>query len=127
VCRRYADKPENIGEIEELEQCNLEANYKVISNNNVKVITRSQTENKHMAELLEGWDSETIKEKQKNDKDIGTIYNLIENEQAKPTWREISEASPHTKVLWAQWDRLSIHSGMLYRNMETAKKRSTQL
>ena len=127
VCRRYADKPEDIGEIEELEQCNIEANDNVLVTNHVRVVTRSQIENKHMTELLEGWDSETIKQDQKSDEDIGTIYGIIENEQAKPTWRDISAASPHTKILWAQWDRLSIHSGMLYRSIETDKRKSTQL
>lgn len=127
VCRRYADDPVTIKEVEELDACDdSRANIPDVQIA-VRVVTRSQDQIKHAPELLHGWDPETVRNEQKNDSVIGPVLDCKEKSPSRPKWREISSLSPPSKILFGQWDRLETHSGMLYRIWSDGKNDVTQL
>jgi len=63
----------------------------------------------------EVWSSHAIKRAQKEDPDIGPLYQALANHKEKPRWETILSASQETKVYWTQWDRLTCLDGILYR------------
>ena len=65
--------------------------------------------------LLDGWDHSDIRQSQSEDADIGPILLLLEENKSKPDWSTISGKSTAFKTLWRNWDRLQVHTSMLYR------------
>ena len=59
--------------------------------------------------------AEEIRIKQGEDVDIKMILDW-KNKNIRPKWEEISRFSMTTKIYWAQWDRLEVREGILYRN-----------
>lgn len=126
VCKRYAEDPNSIEEIEELEQCETSIRREP-ANIAVRTITNIQATIKKIPVLLDGWDGGTIRREQMVDDDIGPIFTLIDQQQSRPQWKDLCDTSPQTKILWSQWDRLVIYSGMLYRKYQINDKESLQL
>ena len=74
----------------------------------VKVITLS-----HVYEP--GWAPEDLSTEQDADPDIGPITRWKRAGDDCPWWEDISSESWDTKVLWHQWERLSLVHGVLHR------------
>jgi hypothetical protein len=56
--------------------------------------------------------------------DVGPIQQEMETGQ-RPEWKDIADRSPTYKSYWAQWKSLAVRNGILERNWESAKGRST--
>ena len=71
---------------------------------------------------LGGYTSQDLTEMQRKDNKIKYVLERMEANEAKPTWDEISAESPAVKALCANWDRLKLIDGVLYRyyHMPTA-------
>uniref|UniRef100_A0A146MBF8 RNA-directed DNA polymerase n=1 Tax=Lygus hesperus TaxID=30085 RepID=A0A146MBF8_LYGHE len=54
---------------------------------------------------------------QKNDVDIGPVYEWVENGR-KPTWQDVVSCGTVTKGLWAMLDTLALSNGLLVRKWE---------
>ena len=86
-----------------------------------RAVTRSGQGNtkqpfKNQMEVIDGWDSESIRAKQLSDKNIGPILSAKENSQdARLPWNAVSHGGANLKTLWSQWDRLTVVGGILYR------------
>ena len=65
------------------------------------------------------WSTEQIRKAQADDIDIKPIISWKQNSNERPTWRDVSPANKITKAYWAQWDRLQLRSGILYRKWES--------
>ena len=65
--------------------------------------------------LLDGWNHSDIRLSQMEDADIGPILVLVEEKKLRPEWSAISSKSSFFKTLWRNWDRLEVHSTILYR------------
>ena len=66
---------------------------------------------------LEGWSPEKLKESQLGDPNIAKILQW-KNNDARPAWEHISHENRDIKNLWAQWKRLILQDGILYRRWE---------
>jgi hypothetical protein len=49
------------------------------------------------------------------DTTLAVVLNWKENEDGRPSWRNISACDGTTKAYWSQWDRLHLREGVLYR------------
>jgi hypothetical protein len=58
---------------------------------------------------------EELKTAQKADPVLSTVVGWKESGADRPTWRDISASEAIIKAYWAQWDRLQLHDGVLYR------------
>lgn len=123
VCQRYADEPNNIGAIEKLDNCEDDAPCMSIS---ARMITRSQNSPK-VPELLEGWDPASIRQEQLSDADMGPVFSVFDDTLERPKWKDMTMSSVNAKILWSQWDRLTVMSGMLYRKWTKDDKECLQL
>ena len=65
--------------------------------------------------LLDGWNHSDIRLSQMEDADIGPILVLVEEKKLLPKWSAISSKSSFFKTLRRNWDRLEVHSTILYR------------
>ena len=88
----------------------------------IRVTTRSKQDkqNEELGKdwLLEGWTQEDIRLEQLADINIGPLLIALEEGKGRPAWETVSRGSSSLKTLWAQWDRLEIHLGILYRKFE---------
>lgn len=75
------------------------------------------------------WTTGQLRDAQLKDSDIEPFLRLKENNEARPSWTDISEKGLTFKALWAQWDSLLIENGLLKRAWESAdgKELKTQL
>ncbi|KAG8239060.1 hypothetical protein J437_LFUL018503 [Ladona fulva] len=69
------------------------------------------------------WLTEEVQKAQEDDHDIGPILGWKIG-GARPAWEDISNSSEAVKCYWAQWNSLSIESGLLKRRWESADGRS---
>lgn len=83
----------------------------------VNAVTRSQGCNvqNQSPVLLEGWEPLAIRQNQLDDSNMGPVLVAIEDKQSRPEWASIATKAPVYKTLWRCWDRLQVHSGILYR------------
>ena len=56
-----------------------------------------------------------IKEAQEEDQFISIVIGWLKRGKTRPAWRDISKYGTTVKAYWAQWDRLCIKEGLLYR------------
>lgn len=89
----------------------------------IRAITRSGLREKQEGmrdnqELLGGWETTDIRQKQLDDENIGQILVAVEAGTPRPKWECVSSGSSALKTLWGQWDRLEMHGGILYRTYE---------
>ncbi len=64
----------------------------------------------------EGWQPEEMRLSQLDDTDIKPIVEWLDKSSERPQWMEVSPCSEATKAYWTQWQSLTLHSGVLYRN-----------
>ena len=64
---------------------------------------------------LQGWDVEAMRFSQLADPMIGPLLAWMEEGRSRPSWQELSHLSDHFKALWAQWERLELCNGLLFR------------
>ena len=66
------------------------------------------------------WTTEEMQASQQNDQDIGPILNAkLTSPDKRPEWSTISHHSAALKSYWAEWDRLIVINGQLYRRWES--------
>ena len=84
--------------------------------NTIRAITSTQNAaaNENQA-LLEGWNLGTLRQKQLEDDDLKPIMTALESKGERPSWDQVSAGSSVLKSIWRQWDRLTLHEGVLYR------------
>ena len=63
----------------------------------------------------EGWNPGTMRKAQLEDSDIEPILRAKEESTTRPRWGDVSTLKAFTKTLWAQWERLTVIDGVLYR------------
>ncbi|XP_037834631.1 uncharacterized protein LOC112450568 [Kryptolebias marmoratus] len=65
--------------------------------------------------LFRGWTNEQLAAAQKNDPDIGPVWEWMDKGENRPAWASIAACSPATKALWSQWKRLYRKDGIMLR------------
>ena len=68
---------------------------------------------------IQQWSVKDLRREQRADDSIGTIIQLKEKKKSRPNWCDISSKSLSVKSYWAQWDRLLLKDGILYRHWES--------
>ena len=68
---------------------------------------------------LHGWSYEQLREAQIQDNCVSKVLLWKEQDISRPSWKDISSESKSVKTLWAQWDRLRVWHGILYRKWES--------
>jgi len=76
---------------------------------------------------LQGWTAADMQSKQEADPNLKQMLLWKRDRAAQPTQQEIQGASKATKSLWAQWNRLQLENGVLYRKWETEDGHGTRL
>jgi hypothetical protein len=64
------------------------------------------------------WTTESLREAQEMDEEIGPVYKIIKDGGEQPATRDVMLWSKESKILWRQWTRLSLRDGILYRKWE---------
>ncbi|CAC5414124.1 unnamed protein product [Mytilus coruscus] len=84
----------------------------------VRTVTRSKADTSPTRNqfVLLGWDVNTLRQQQLQDKIIGQLFIKFEDKETKPEWNSLSEESTTLKTLWNMWDRFEIYNGVLYVN-----------
>ena len=68
-------------------------------------------------------DDRFLAERQRADPNLSKIIELLERGSAPPTWDEIAPLPEHAKILWRQWQRLSLRDGILIRRFDESNGR----
>ena len=66
------------------------------------------------------WTNAEWKELQREDPNIMPIWTRLAKEEEKHRWNEMSEFSLATKAYWAEWHRLVMKDGVIYRKSESS-------
>ena len=77
--------------------------------------------------MAQGWKAADMKSKQEADPNLRQILLRKQNQAAQPTQQEVQGVSKATKSLWAQWNRLQLENGVLYRKWATEDGHGTRL
>ena len=64
------------------------------------------------------WSTEEMAHAQSEDADIAPLYRAKKAGEQRPDYNDISGGSPALKLYWAEWRRLEMHDGLLYRRWE---------
>ena len=65
------------------------------------------------------WSNEDMRRRQQTDLDIGPVYKAFAADpKTRPRWEHYSAESPACKAYFAEWKRLHMHNGILYRRWE---------
>ena len=59
-----------------------------------------------------------IETSQRLDEDLSIILTWMESNDGRPDWSVVAPCSRTIKILWAQWDSLTVHESCLYRLWE---------
>jgi len=62
-----------------------------------------------------GWTAEELTTAQRQDTKISHIIRLMDNDPAKPAWKEMELQSSDVKSLWHEWERLGLRNNVLCR------------
>ena len=95
-----------------------------------RAVTRGQQQSDTSAQLkssqflFEDREPSKMRQNQIPDPVVSLIMVAVES-QSRAEWKNISDTTSHTRQ-WRQWDRLSIISGMLYRNWVSNELRETK-
>ena len=73
----------------------------------------------HAATWLQSTTAEDLRTRQLEDPDLRVVIGLKEAAEKRPQWESLSFQSPMVKAYWAQWDRLQLRDGALYRRWES--------
>ena len=72
------------------------------------------------------WSMLELRNAQMGDTVLKTVIEWLEQYQERPNMREMEGAIMELRSLWAQWDRLELVQGVLYRRWENNSGNSTQ-
>ena len=75
------------------------------------------------------WSPSQLQEAQSTDPTLGVVLGWMKQTQQRPSTTQVAGNSPAVRTLWAQWNRLELIDGLLYRWWEDTKlgTRSKQL
>ena len=76
---------------------------------------------------VQQWSSEDIRKEQRADEGVAKMVMWKEKSTTRPTWTEVAREGPDAKSYWAQWDRMVLKDGVLYRQWETEAGDSVSL
>ena len=76
---------------------------------------------------LQGCSAAELQTRQEADPNLNQVLLWKKNQAAQPAHQEVQGASKATKSLWAQWNRLQLKNGVLYRQWETENGHGTRL
>ena len=62
---------------------------------------------------------ERMRQAQLADPDIGPIIRHMEDSPVRPNWDQVSALGPEAKGLWARWDAMKVHNGILLHKWES--------
>ena len=62
--------------------------------------------------VVQGLDLATA---QREDDDLGKLWEFKERSDERPLWADVSALSPTFKAYWAEWDSVVVEDGLLYR------------
>ena len=65
------------------------------------------------------WSNQKLREEQLADKELRPLIEWKEEGRERPKWPDVSPENPGVKLYWAQWDRLHLKDGVLYRRWES--------
>ena len=68
---------------------------------------------------LQGLTTIELREAQLADDSIPLVIQWKESTEGRPEWQSVASESPTVKYFWAQWDRLCLREGVLYRRWES--------
>ena len=73
-----------------------------------------------------GWSDEELRKDQQEDDEVGPVLTWKERDQ-KPRWSDVADRSEATKSYLAQWDSLTLESGILKRRWESLNGRNIRI
>ena len=74
------------------------------------------------------WTAVELRKHQEADLDLGPVYRAFaKNSKQRPRWEDYSIESPACKAYFAEWRRLQLHNGVLYRRWENDSGTVTRL
>ena len=65
------------------------------------------------------WSNRDLREAQLADTDIAPIVQWLSKSKQKPSWSTVASHSKSIKMYWAQWSRVHLRDGVVYRLWET--------
>ena len=71
---------------------------------------------------IPGMTAVELRELQLRDPDVSEILQRKEAREDKPSWGEISKFSEYVKALWAMWNQLTVHNGVLLLDGGTSRQ-----
>jgi len=71
-----------------------------------------------LTELKEQWSPEWLVERQKEDTNIGKLYDWFTTRETRPSRDDVMHVSPEVKSYISQWDSLTLINGVIYRKFE---------
>ena len=89
-------------------------------NTRSRVDTSPAPKGEQPEQWLVGMHTAELRKAQLADDQIGIVVQWKEAEKGRPEWPSVASYSPTEKSYWAQWDRLSLREGVLYRRWESA-------
>ena len=90
-------------------------------------ITQTNAIGSSTSTWVPSWTVTNLRSSQVMDPDLKKILAWKQNQTSQPAFREIEGTSKATRSLWAQWNRLQLENGVLYRRWETDDGHGTRL
>ena len=105
---------------EQVEEFERRAKNKVSTLTTFDDAVRQQTtaELVHAIAVTPRWSNDELRKKQREDIDLALVYRALEAGQGRPQWETYSGQSPACKAYFAEWKRLELHNGIIYRRWE---------
>ena len=79
----------------------------------------SSTSHDRAEQWLKGLTMFELRDAQLADYNIRPVLQWKESNEGGPEWPKVALENPTAKSYWAQWDRLSLQNGVLYRRWES--------
>ena len=90
-------------------------------------ITQTNAVGSSTSTWVPSWTVTNLRSSQAADPDLKKILAWKQNQTSQPAFQEIEGTSKATRSLWAQWNRLQLENGVLYRRWETDDGHGTRL
>ena len=100
-------------------QCGLDVDPDSHMNRVVKDSSNTSSKNINQEFFNEQWTPEKIAELTGDDEELKVIIYLLSTSTVQPERNEIMKYDEITKSYWAQWPRLKLRNGILYRRWES--------
>ena len=79
----------------------------------------SSTSHDRAEQWLKGLTMSELRDAQLADDNIRPVVQWKESKEGRPEWPKVASENPAVKSYLAQWDRLSLQNGVLYRRWES--------